>query len=441
MVDSTSAAAPTSPKNLGARLISLAKTTYGTGIIHLILSVIFVQGLTYLSQLVIARLLGPMSFGIVRNIEAILSILLIIGSFGMPSLVIKLIAETRLRELHGPLLRRMLAIALLAGVTTSLASMMIAPLFLADEARLYFVALVWIIAVTACARTCINYFQGIKDFSRISYVNVAASLAAMVLLVVLVSSYGLNGWVTARYAGELLFLFGSIALVIRTLRRTGSIPNEYTYRILATAGVSISLSTVVRTVLDNSSLLAASFLGVPAEQIGYLGLATLITLVLMLLPSTVMQAALPRLAERASNLQALSLLYVHLVRLSLLITIPLSVALIIIAPYMLSLLAPAFSGAILPTQILSLAAPFRAMSILAAMTLLVLNRMEVTIVINLLVLAVSVGLYAVLIPAHGINGAALSTVAMELLSAAVYMACALMFMRRHSSRSSQPASS
>ena len=53
------------------------------GLPHLLASLFFVQGLAYLSQLVIASLMRPADFGIARSTEVALSILTLIGGIGM----------------------------------------------------------------------------------------------------------------------------------------------------------------------------------------------------------------------------------------------------------------------------------------------------------------------------------------------------------------------
>ena len=80
-------------KMVTAKLVQLAQHAYRAGFLHLLVSVFLVQGLTYLSQLVIAALMGPADFGVVRSTEVILSLLTQIGTIGMPTMAVKAIAE------------------------------------------------------------------------------------------------------------------------------------------------------------------------------------------------------------------------------------------------------------------------------------------------------------------------------------------------------------
>src|SRR5207249_6338555 len=90
-------------KMVTAKLVQLTQNAYRAGFPHLLASLFFVQGLTYLSQLIIASLMGPANFGVVRSTEVTLSLLTLIGAIGMPSIAVKSIAE-----LDNPLLRGVL---------------------------------------------------------------------------------------------------------------------------------------------------------------------------------------------------------------------------------------------------------------------------------------------------------------------------------------------
>jgi O-antigen/teichoic acid export membrane protein len=71
------------------RTVSRALTL---GLPHYLVSVLAIQGTAYVTQLVLARMLGPRDFGIVRSVEAVIAIVLVFGAAGMPSLAIKSIA-------------------------------------------------------------------------------------------------------------------------------------------------------------------------------------------------------------------------------------------------------------------------------------------------------------------------------------------------------------
>ena len=196
-----------------AKLVQLVQYAYRAGLPHLLASLFFVQGLTYLSQLFIAGLMGPADFGVVRSTEVTLSIFTLIGAIGMPSIAVKSIAEINNPSLRGVLLGRLLKMAAIAGFVTSSLAAATASLWLPDPARPYFTALVWIIGIAALSRTCINYFQGIKLFRLVSGLNVTLSILSLVTLMTLVARYGLRGWVAGRYAGELLFVCGGVLMV------------------------------------------------------------------------------------------------------------------------------------------------------------------------------------------------------------------------------------
>src|SRR5678815_458127 len=263
-------------ETLSAALIGLTGSAYRAGLPHLLASTVLVQGLAYLSQLYIAHLLGPGPFAVVRNTEAIISILVLIGSVGMPSLAVKSIAEVTDPDVRAKVLGRLLLIAGLGGVALSAAAALIVPAFVPAGTRPYFSHLIWIVAVSAVGRTAINYFQGIRQFQRMAVLSVTLSGLAMTTLALLTWRFGLEGWVLGRYAGEGLFVAGNLLLLKPHIRLSGRLPSAYARKALIGVGLTIAMSLVTRTALDNAALLSLAYFGRTPEEVGCYGLGSLI---------------------------------------------------------------------------------------------------------------------------------------------------------------------
>jgi len=401
-------------KMVTAKLVQLAQHAYRAGFLHLLVSVFLVQGLTYLSQLVIAALMGPADFGVVRSTEVILSLLTQIGTIGMPTMAVKAIAELNNPRLRGILLGRLLKMAAIGGFVMSGLATATMPLWIAQTAQPYLRALVWIIGITAVSRTCINYFQGIKLFQLVSGLNVVLSLLSLVTLVTLVALYGLRGWIAGRYTGELLFVCGGILLVRRSLQLTGALPPAYAYRRLLSLGVPIAFSLLVRTALDNAALLSLGYLGRPAEEIGQYGLSALIVTGVLLVPGSVANLAVPRLVERLQQSRILAWeFYLRLMRWILLISLSISLTLMVTSPLLTLVFGSEYRPAVRLSRILCLSLPMRATTTLAGGVLLVNDKNYLTLLGNGILLALATVLYACSVPTFGSSGAAWGTVAVE----------------------------
>lgn len=401
-------------KMAAAKLVQLAQYAYRAGLPHLLASLFFVQGLTYLSQLFIAGLMGPADFGVVRSTEVTLSIFTLIGAIGMPSIAVKSIAEINNPSLRGVLLGRLLKMAAIAGFVTSSLAAATASLWLPDPARPYFTALVWIIGIAALSRTCINYFQGIKLFRLVSGLNVTLSILSLVTLMTLVARYGLRGWVAGRYAGELLFVCGGVLMVRGSLRLTGVLPPAYAYGRLLSLGLPIAFSLLVRTALDNAALLSLAHLKRPAAEVGQYGLSAMIVTGVLLVPASVVNLAVPRLVERLQQSRALAWEFcLRIMRWILPVSLLGSLVLMVTSPLLVLVFGSEYRPAVRLLRILCLSLPMRAMTILAGTMLLANDKNYVTLLGNLTLLALASVLYASAIPAFGSSGAAWVTVVVE----------------------------
>ena len=94
---------------LAARVRSSLRRGWMSGLPHIVVALISIQGAAYIVQFAIARLVSPASFGVVRTVEATFSLALVIASAGLPSLAIKSVAAMQTEAQRGRLLRRLLA--------------------------------------------------------------------------------------------------------------------------------------------------------------------------------------------------------------------------------------------------------------------------------------------------------------------------------------------
>jgi O-antigen/teichoic acid export membrane protein len=277
-------------------------------------------------------------------------------------------------------------------------------------------ALVWLVPISAIARTALNYHQGVKSVHRVSLVAAVMSVVSLVLTVLLVDRWRLTGWLGARYLSEALLAGTMLWTVRRVLRARTSAPTMFSYGNLLHLGIAIAASLLVRTGVDNIGVLAMGFAGVARSDIGYFGVASLIASGLLLVPGALANLSLPAIIDSFAVRRGAERTAIRLLAAGLAFSLPLVGILMWLAPTLARLFAPAYLPGIPVIRILLIAVPLRAATSTAGAVLLAGGRVHSTLVINLLTLGVGIAALGLLVPAHGATGAAIATVLMEIFA-------------------------
>jgi O-antigen/teichoic acid export membrane protein len=389
------------------------------GLAYMALAVVAVRGAGYVFQLVIAFIFTPVEFGVVRSIDAVLALLVILGSAGMPSLAVKCVAEVDGREVRGRLLARLLLIAAGAGFVAASVACASAAWVVNANTVPYFQRIVWLVPLAACARTALNYYQGSHQVRRYAVLSGSIAGAVLPLGLLAASVGGLTGWISARYAAEAVTVAAALAPLAAMLRR-GPLAPEYSFGRLVRVGGVLSLSLLVRTSLDNLGTLALIIMGVPTTEIGYYGVGNLAVLGLLILPACVGNLALPKLARVSRDPEMLRQTFGRTVWTCVALTLPLSVAVIAVTPALVRHALPAYAASIPVIQVLLLSTLPRALIMASGTLLVAVDRGYTTLLFNLLSLSVGAVLMLALTPPFGIVGTACAAVGVEAMSATIY---------------------
>lgn len=417
------------------QLGALGLRVYHIGLPHLVLSVVCVQGLTYLAQFLIARLVSPADFGVVRGVEAALAVVLLVVSVGMPSLAVKSIAEVDDPATRARLLGRLLLLSIGFPLACLPLVVVVGPLLLPTEARPYLLALLGVPVLASFDRTGLNYFQGIKQVQRMATLNVALSLCALGIIVSAVALFGLPGWVAGRYLGEACFGLALLAVLRPHLGLRGPLPECYTPGALLGLGVPIALTLVIRSVQDNLGLLLLGTLGFDSASLGYYGLSTLFVTAGLLLPGAVANIALPHLASRRREPDQFWLLYARLLVASAVVSSACAMAVVAVALAVPLLIGSAYAPVVPLLSLLALAIPARGIATAAAVPLLALDEVPVLLAINFTMLVLGVALCVGLAGVYGLYGVALGTLLAETVTLLAFVLASRM--RRRGVRRAQ----
>jgi len=415
---------------IASALRRTASRAFALGLPHYLLSILAIQGTAYAAQFVMARMLGPGDFGIVRSVEAVVAIALVFGAAGMPSLAIKSVAEAPDTGARGRVLLRLLTLGVAVSLATAAVVSVAGGWFFDATVTSYLRAVVWLIPISVIARTALNYYQGIKSVHRVSLLAACMSVVSLLVVVVLVARWHLAGWVLARYASEALLATTLLWTVRAVLRSRSTASAEFSYGNLLHLGMAIAGSLLVRTFIDNMGVLVMGVAGVAKSDIGYFGIASLIASALMLVPGALANLSLPAIIESLRARHLAERVAWRLLGASMAFSIPILVALLWLAPAVTPILAPAYVPGLPVIRVLLLAVPLRVATSIAGAVLLASGRVHSTLVLNALTLGVGMTVFLAFIPRYGATGAAYGTVFMELFSSLCYLTWAARTLRR-----------
>jgi O-antigen/teichoic acid export membrane protein len=390
------------------------------GIVHYVAAIFSVQGVAYLNQFMIARVVGPEDFAVVRTVEATLNVLLVAASFGMPMLAVTTIAGLADERAQGRMLGALVALAVLGGLATavlvSLASGVLAPV----PSR-YLRIMVWVMPLAAASRTALNYFQGRQQVQRLAGYMVALSFISLAVVVAAVITAGLAGWVVGRYLTEVLFLALLLWGVGPSLNLSGGIPGGHGVRSLLYAGSGIAASLLIRTAMDNAGLYLLVFSGAPDATVGYFGLSSLVLIVLSIVTTSLASIALPRMVARLSDSVALRTFVRRVGGATIAMAFVMAGTTALLARPAVDLLFPSYREAVPILLLLLVAVPFRAVSTLSGVVLVARDRVGMTVWTNLLALAVTAFVWFTGTSQWGAAGTAAAVVAGEVVGAGAYV--------------------
>jgi len=369
------------------------------------------------------------AFGVIRGTESVLGIGTLLAACGMPSLIVKYTAEVEDLAVQGRILIRLLHITLISSAVTASMLYLLGPMLVSAESAVFLRRLVVIVCVTACGRTCLNYLQGARKFQLFSVLSAIASLSAFGLLMAQVTSWGLNGWVLARYTGEALFLAAGLWGSRHALWAANTPDDAPLLGGSSSAvwliGVTLSSSLLVRTALDNVAILSLSRVAASAD-VGRFGLAAVICAATLVIPAAIGAAAFPRLARARNKGDGVERIFFLAVAAIVLATTLIAACLVAGAPFISIVFGAEYKESVSLLRILSLASPFRGLTSLCGTLLLVYNEAPLTLKINALLLMVAVPVFFVAARRYGATGVACCTLALEVAAAAGYMRHALL---------------
>ncbi len=390
----------------------------------MVLATFAVQGVTYAVQLALAPLLGPIQFGLVRAAEAVAASGALVAAAGMPALMMRYVAERSdagwRRYVAGAVLR----VAAIGGSLTAAVLLLLAPWLTAPEMVPYVRWLAISVAVTAVSRSGVTYFFGAGIPQRVPRITIPLAVLTALFVISGAASFGLYGWVAGRVLADLVMVVVVTRAVIAAAGPAAS--RDHDARLsttsLARSGVPLALSLVARTTMDNASVLVLAREASDPQSLGVVGLVSLASSALLVIPSGVVTLGLPRMVQRAGTSRTeLSRYLNRLVMLATALTLVPALGLVWIGQPLVGRWLPAYAPGLETIVWLVLTTAPRVASSLAGTALLSVDRPNASLVVTTASLGVMVPLQIFATRTAGVTGLVLATLAAELASALAFL--------------------
>ncbi len=283
-------------------------------VVGVLILTVCIQGGVLISQFLAAFFLAPSQVGVVRTIESILSILVLGTSVGAPTLAIREIAALQEGREQAQLLKRLICMELVAGGFV-VATLLGARGFWPGGMMHYASMIAGVALLSNTIRVIAAFMQGTQTASLFSLRILALTCMSVGVVCLMARAFGVDGWVAGRYFGEATVLAGMLIAVRHCFGGTGGLSRDMlpTWHIVS-LGVTANLALFFRLLCDNLPILALAAAKIPADQIGFFGLASLMLMGPNLLLSVTAQVELPRLVAQAHTPELLRERFDRLVR-------------------------------------------------------------------------------------------------------------------------------
>jgi O-antigen/teichoic acid export membrane protein len=379
---------------------------YKSGFIYLTITNVLFILVGYLTNIFLARRLGPSDYGVYGVITALMTAINILQVSGIPQSVSKYVAEKK--DQNEPILASGLQLQLFLTLSVAVILFLCAP-FVAklfnDDNFLYYARLMSLVfPFYGIFALYTGYYNGLQNFKRQALMNFLYILFKLILVIGLAILFGLYGVIIGFVISPLLAIAGGIKIPNFSKLFSRKIIILYSIPLIALAGLSTLQLTLdifsLKAMVHNSSITGYYAAAQSIAIIPYFGLSA-IGVVLMPSISNIMGEG--KLIE-ARTIISTSLKYL------LMILIPIALLMATTAPQLVSLLfGQNYSPSVTPLRILLLAYVLLTIFAMMANILNGSGHAKKSMLIASAGVAVSLIGYIILIPKYSSSGAAVST--------------------------------
>ncbi len=287
-------------------IFKIIKNITKKGFFHLLSANLFIQIISFASQLFVADILVPEDIGRIKFIQTLISIFTIIGGLGLSASNLKICSEKNSEEYKQKIFSSAISFTLLGTIvsyftiiiliTTKIISKDIVVIKLAPIAFIPIIFHSILVLFT-------SHYQAEKKIKTLSYITIINKVLSIFLIVIFTFYFGIYGYYYAMNIGLFLMVIflllhkkKYISLNFNIKENKQLLKKHSVYSLPALSSNLLSELTVYIDILFLNIFLANQ-----KVEIGYYSFALTLTVIIRILPITVQQIANPYFSEKGNN--------------------------------------------------------------------------------------------------------------------------------------------
>lgn len=378
------------------------------GFFHLLSANVFIQIVSFASQLLVAWILNPDDLGRIKIIQTLLSVFSIFGGFGLNTSTLKLVSENRSKAEKNEILRVALRFTIFSTIALYLVILLlnVFHIFSSDQLITALIPLGLFPLITNSVFIVYTaYYQGTKNIKLFSKLTVSNKIISIALIILLTYWFGIKGYYIGLNIGFiiiLIFIFFKSDMTHRIGKSdTNFLSLHWKY---AKPGMFSNIFAELSGYVD---ILIINYMINDMHEIGQYSFALTLTIALRIFPSTVQQITSPFFSGFNGTRKQLMTIFNKYNRILLTIILLTLIVSLILCPFVLHLFfGSKYHGAVFYFNILAIGWSIRAVNQLQSGVTFGLGKVKYNAYAAFISLIVNLILYPVFIKLWGLTGAA-----------------------------------
>lgn len=378
---------------------------------------IAIMALQFLRKPIMARYLGPTGLGLYSITTMVVGLIELIAAFGVPSAVIKYVAEykndkNKLEPLVSSAVVTMLLFGTMSSILLFIFSDRIANIFDMPSLSYLLKLYAFVFPFSLAYSISLTFFNGLREMKYYSYIDISKSILSFLFIVIfLVLGFGVEGAVIGSVFGIIVGCFIGIKLLRKNIHFTISNYKVNTKKITS-FGSRLMLTNAVNVINYQADILMIGYF-LTAKDVGYYSIAVSFSQFFWILPQSIQKISFPAASEywTGNKKQSLNKMIDKSMKLSCIVLLTMGVGLWFFAEdVILFLFGQQFVSSIQPLQILLIGTVIFGIFKSIGGTLPAIGYPGLGLKINTTAAIVNILLNISLIPRFGITGAATATI-------------------------------
>lgn len=312
------------------------------GFFNLLTANVFIQIVSFGSQLFVAGILSPEDVGRIKILQTFLGVLTIVGSMGFNSSTLKLCSENRPINEVQSIFRSSVFFTTITTISAYLIVLLLNFIGILSNdlsIRSLIPLALFPLIPSAFFSLYISYHQSQKNISLISNLTLINKVLTVILIVILTSILGIKGYYIA-YNISFIALLAVVFLITRNKFKSEEklqISKNHLKLHWKYAKPSF-FSNILSTLGSYADIILISFLINDIKEIGYYSFALTIVIIFKILPSSVQQITIPYFSNIESDKGRFIRAYSKYSKILIFAIVLTCLIMIVIAPFLIDLI-------------------------------------------------------------------------------------------------------